>query len=146
MLLLDDVITGLKEYYPEYWKNSANIDKYVGIEIQKLLIGIEEKFWSFCRSHSKENFFLNATREMLLRLPATQNVTLDERFMIKMRGPSYEELLDSNLGWGPGKTFAFEAEQIFSKFTTRLVKYILPTNKYVEMALNNYLLRSEQSF
>ena len=146
MLLLDGIITGLKEYNPEYWKNSENIEKYVGIEIQKLLIAIEEKFRRFCRAHSEEIFFLNATREMLLRLPVTQNVTLDERFMIEMRGPSHVKLLDSDVGWGPGKTFAFEAEQIFSIFTTRLAKYTLPTNRYVEMALNNYLLRSEQSF
>ena len=103
-------------------------------------MAIEKEFTSFCRAHSEEKIFLNATREMLLRLPATRNVTLDKRFMIEMWGPSHEQLLGSNVGWGPGRTFAFEAEQIFSKFTVRRVKYILPTNRYVEMALNNYLM------
>ena len=143
LLLLDNTTSGLKKHNPEYWKEPENIEKFVDRKIQALLMAIEEKFSSFCLAHSKEKSFLKATHEMLLRLPATINVTLDKRFMIEMWGPSYEQLLESNYGWGPGRTFAFEAEQIFSNFADRDVKYILPTNKYVEIALNKFLLASK---
>ena len=106
---------------------------------------IASKFDEFIRTRlrDKEDWtdYKELLKSLLLRMPFKPQKIFDRRFIIKLEGPSPDELY-LNEKWTPGNIFAAEADELF-KGSSRTDTYYLPTNWYVEKVISTILYEKE---